>query len=144
LLDEQGIVCEIKDGHIKLLMKSSESCNGCTACSVDGGPQSRVLTINEKPDCDLGDIVHVGIHPASPYIGIFTLFVLPLILILVFYAFSNKFFPATLPYRDIATVVSAIIGLILSFPLIKIIDRFLSKHEKNLIKIKKVEKRSTQ
>ncbi len=143
-MDEKGIVCEVKDEFVKLLMKSSDSCNGCTACSVDGGPQKRVLTINEKIDCNLGDEITVTIHPASPYISIFTLFVLPLILILVFYSIANKYLPLSMHYRDIITVVSAIGGLVISFPAIKVIDRFINKHESDLIKVKKIEKRSAQ
>jgi len=140
-MDETGIVCEVKEDFIKLLMKGSESCEGCTACSVDGGPQKRVLTINENVDCELGDEVTVSIHPASPYISIFTLFVLPLILILVFYSLANRYLPISLVHRDVITVLAAIGGLVASFPAIKMVDKFINKHESNLIQVKKVDKR---
>ena len=143
-MDEKGIVCEVKDDFIKLLMKGSEKCEGCTACTFDGSPQNRVLTINEHVDCEVGDTVTVSIHPASPYISIFTLFVLPLILILVFYVMADKFLPFTMNYRDILSVVFAIVGLIFSFPVIRIIDRIVNKHESDLIKVKNIEKRSVK
>ncbi len=137
-MDETGIVLEVKPDYVKLLMRSGASCNGCNACAVGSG-QSRVLTLKNGVDCKPGDQITVAVHPISPYISIFTLFVMPLIFILLFYGLADRFLPSTLNAREMITVFISVLGFIAGFPAIKLVDNLLHKHENAFITIKKIE-----
>ena len=139
-MEEKGIIREVAENEIKVLMQSSPECNGCTACSLDGA-HKRILTINQKLDCKVGDEVVINVHPASPYISIFTLFVFPLILVLVSYALADSCLPADLKIKELLTVIISIGGLILGFPFIKLVDGFFKKHENSFLKVKKINQR---
>lgn len=137
---EKGVVIAVQDNEIQILMGQNPSCGGCTACSV-GSEGKHILTLSRQVDCRPGDEVELEISERSPYLPIFSFFVLPLMIMFLMYLVLNEILPSDLAIRSFLLTGGTIAGLLVSVPFIRMIDRYFSRNENKFIRVRQVYRR---
>lgn len=134
---ERGTVVVVTDDEIQIMMGGAAACNGCTACSVGQGG-ARILKLSRQVECKPGDQVEIEVNPASPYITYLTYFVLPLLVMFLFYVILKNILPDHLLAKNFLVTGGTLVGLIGAIPFIKMVDRYFRKNENKFIRIKQV------
>jgi len=127
IIEDVAIVKEVKDNKVLVEIAGAESCNSCSfkgMCSHKGEP--RDIWVETEYELSQGDKVKLFISPALKIASSFTVFLLPIIIMLTFYLVSKYLFSIS---EDISILVS-ILSLGISGLLIWVFDKKWSKRIK--------------
>ncbi len=117
-----GKIIEIKGNQAKVSIEPHEGCQKCSlkdACSPDNNSQ-QLWALNLK-NGQIGDQVIVELKPALKVFGNALVFIFPLLGL-----FLGYFAGYSIACNQDYAVVGSVLGIILFFIILKIIDRWLS------------------
>ena len=113
---EAAEVIQLKaDGVVVKLLESE----GCKSCVLGGvcNKNSKTFFVKTSQSFDSGDKVQVEVKPSVRVFSSFVVFILPVLVMLVFYGLAKIFF------TESTSVLVAILSLPVSFVIIKAIDK---------------------
>lgn len=115
LIEDVAQVVEVSTGRVKVNMLKPENCEGCAAhgfCTA--GDKTSELWISTDLLLNVGDHVRVFISPALRVVSSIIIFLLPVILMLVFYLLAKYLFHTSENLSILISVLSlGVSGLII-------------------------------
>lgn len=118
-IDEVGYVVEVGNGYVVVEQTPASTCKSCSMHGFCGAgaehPKNKIFT-NDK--YEVGEKIRVRLSPNKKIIDSLIIFILPIIMMIIFYALGKFAFK----FSEDLSIVSSIIGLIFSAGIIKIID----------------------
>ncbi len=122
---DKGVVIKIDAQFAYINMRLNSSCKSCSGRGICfAGDKPLPLKVINNFDLRVGDQVEVEMQPATRLVSAFLLFILPLIFLATGYILGIK-----VKNQELYGIIGSIIGLSVSFILLKIIN---SKAEKSL------------
>lgn len=118
--EDLGIVREYKDGIAIIEIQPHGGCKSCAMHGVCGTPTQPIFhRIPTNADLQEGDRVTILVEPGTRVFSSLVLFLLPIVLMLIFYAIA-KF---ALHTSENMAVLASILSLLVSLGIIKLIDK---------------------
>ncbi len=118
-VDEIGYVTEIGNGYIIVEQTPAAVCKSCSMHGFCGAgaehPKNKIFT---KEKYEVGEKIRVRLSPSKRILDSLIIFILPIFMMIVFYALGKVAFH----FSEDLSIVSSIVGLIFSAGIIKIID----------------------
>ena len=136
-MQEAGIVKSIEGDIAVIKMQRGAKCDGCTACRMAEGGVMEIDAFNDK-DAKIGDHVNIEIKPSKIMGHSFLIFIFPLIALIIGYILGNHLLP-TKPESEGPGIIGGLIGLGLSFIIIKTYDTYWNKKHRYLAEIINIE-----
>ncbi len=118
-VDEIGYVTEVGKDYIIVEQTPASTCKSCSMHGFCGAgaehPKNKIMT---KDKYEVGEKIRVRLSPSKRIIDSLIIFILPILMMIIFYALGKFAFHFT---EDLS-IVSSIVGLVVSAGIIKIID----------------------
>jgi positive regulator of sigma E activity len=118
-VDEIGYVTEIGNGYIIIEQTPAATCKSCSMHGFCGAgaehPKNKIFT---KEKFEIGEKIRVRLSPSKRIIDSLIIFILPIMMMIIFYALGKFAFH----FNEDLSIISSIVGLIASAGVIKIID----------------------
>ena len=113
-MTETGRVARITEGIVVVECNENPDCHSCTLC--DKGDNGRSMQAIDRSGVSLsqGDLVEVYLPPAKVIKASFVVLIFPLILFMLFYYATSRFFPAV---HEAVPVLSGFVGMAVGFAL---------------------------
>jgi positive regulator of sigma E activity len=122
--EDIGTVVAINGRKVTLEICPTEGCASCSMSGVCGaGNKNRYFTLETDQPVEIGDQVTLQIHGGSEVVSSLVLFLLP-ILFMIFGFVLGRFI---LGLKEGSAVLISILGLGLSFFVVRLIDHFYGK-----------------
>jgi positive regulator of sigma E activity len=120
---DTGIVTHIQGKKITVEIAKG---GGCKSCSMHGlcGTNSTPIVLSFITDAEyqIGDKVNVSVGTNIKLLSSVIVYLLPLVALFAFFLIARSFM------QELGAVLCGFIGLILSFLLIRVIDKKIGKH----------------
>lgn len=135
---EQGTIVRIADGKAIIQLHSSNGCQTCGAkhaCGFIGGSDFRQMEIPLTADRDgfkVGDQITLSFQPQTRVFSAFLVFLLPVVLLITGYFLGMKLFAT-----EGRAIVSAFVGLIISFFFLWGLNKIFVRHKNFLPTLEK-------
>lgn len=131
-MDEIGKIIELKDDIAVIEITPSSGCSRCAQVNICNpfGKNKKVIELPNVINGQINDWVKIEIKEKNRVLSILLVFGLPILLFLI------GVFIGTKTAGDNAGAILGGIGLILAFVIIKIINNYLNRKNKNLACIK--------
>lgn len=117
---ETGIIISQEKDQATVQMARGEKCDGCNLCSMAEDGRMRVTALN-KINAGVGDMVEVEIPPGKIVGYSMLLFIMPILMMILGYFAGKAVF--TFSHGESSGILGSIGGLVLSFVIIRLIDR---------------------
>ena len=124
---ETGAIVAISGKTATIQLNRGEKCDGCNACSAFGENRMKLDALNNI-GAAVGDLVEIDVEPKQVIKSSMIVFIFPLLMMLVGYFGSVKFFP---PHSEGVGVLGSFVALALSFLAIKLTDKRRNSEDLN-------------
>ena len=118
-VDEIGYIVEVGKDYIIVEQTPASVCKSCSMHGFCGAgaehPKNKIMT---KDKYEVGEKIRVRLAPNKRIIDSLIIFILPIVMMIIFYALGKFAFH----FSEDLSIISSIIGLIASAGVIKILD----------------------
>ncbi|RKX73748.1 MAG: hypothetical protein DRP87_18320 [Spirochaetes bacterium] len=90
MIEEMGVVLEVKNGKASVLLDKGEACGGCGHCSTSFDGRGMVTRLPASHGVSSGDVVKLEREPVNQVKSGFIIFILPLILLIAGYTGASS------------------------------------------------------
>lgn len=131
---DTGRVIELQNKHAIVEIENKRACNNCALSSfcLQNKKDDIRLKMKNTMNAKIGDKVKFEIPPGIKILSNFYVFILPLIIIIITYLFAKNIFNLS----ENLSIIISVLSLILSYFIIKYINRNFKKNE--IIKVKMI------
>lgn len=139
-MTEVGCVKSIKGQYALVLFKRKSGCgDNCAHCGADCSGNTSIVEIKNTLNARIGDYVQVSIEAKAFFKMTMWAYVFPLIMLIIGIVLGNNYF-SKLGYKNYEFLAAAvgIIFLVLSYLVLGIIDKKMSKNSKYGLKMEKI------
>ena len=130
---ECGVVVSTKDGFATIRMQKGDACKDCNICESYGEGFRSIEAVNDV-GAEIGDQVEVEIKSSNLLKYSFLVFIFPVLMMIGGYFAGISLIKNGGSNEDYG-ILGAFTGLLLSFVLIKVIDKALGGNKKNYAQI---------
>ena len=123
---ETGTIISVDGEFSTIRIDKTDQCQGCTACKSLGNGVLQVDAFN-KIGAQPGDTVEIEIESAKILRHSFIVFIFPLFMLVAGYLLGLQFTKGINDSGEEAGIIGAVMGLVLSFIVIRLYDRIKAK-----------------
>ena len=137
---EEGIVLKIHNGKAVIQMENCSECqtcgakHACISLSNESARQIEIPVTKEMNQINEGDKIRLSFKPQSRIFSAFLVFILPILVLIASYFIGMKIFGT-----EGKAILSGFCGLLVTFVLIRLIDKLLVKENSFMPTIQKID-----
>ena len=137
-MTEEGKVVDVKEKTAIVSISRSDRCDGCTACKIFSDGKDEILQLQAKNtiNAEVGDKVIVEVSAKRVITSSMLVFIFPVIALFIGYLIGYNLLDTHLSNflsKEGSGVATAFLFLFLTFLILLIIDRTISKGDEALI-----------
>lgn len=139
-MEQVGIVKEVKGSDVVLEVRRVSACGtSCASCSSSCEVAPHLLTIKNEVNAKLGDMVEIKAEAKKILKYTFLIYIIPLTFLILGIALGNGYFQAR-GYEnfEILSFLSGIVGLTISYMILKLIDNSVAKKNDLVLTISRI------
>ena len=139
-MEQIGIVKEVKGSDVVLEVRRVSACGtNCGSCAASCEVAPHFLTINNRVNAELGDFVQIEAEAKKILKYTFLIYIVPLVFLIVGIALGNGYFKARgFVNYEVLSFVTGIVGLAISYLILKLIDNSVAKKNEIILSISKI------
>lgn len=139
-MEQIGIVKEVNGKNVILEVRRASACGThCASCSSSCEVAPHLLTMDNKLNAKLGDMVEIKAEAKQILKYTFLIYIIPLTFLVLGIALGNGYFKARgFGNYELLSFVSGIIGLAISYMILKLIDNSVSKKDEIVLTISRI------
>jgi positive regulator of sigma E activity len=131
-MEEVGRIIELVNDKARIEITPSGACNHCAQAHICNpfGKNKKIIELPNSINAQVNDLVKIEIRDKDRFLSILLVLGLPILMFLAGIIIGNKI------YGDSAAAILGGIGLLLAFIIIKVVNNYLLRTNKNLACIK--------
>ncbi|NLY46502.1 MAG: SoxR reducing system RseC family protein [Tissierella sp.] len=139
-MEQIGIVREVNGSDVVLEVRRASACGtNCASCSSSCEVAPHLLTLKNKVNAKLGDIVSIEAEARKILKYTFLIYIVPLVFLILGIAIGNGYFSTRgFENYELLSFVTGIVGLVISYLILKLIDNSVAKKDDIVLTISKV------
>lgn len=139
-MEQIGIVKEVIGSDVVLEVRRVSACGtNCGSCSASCEVAPHFLTINNKVNAKLGDMVEIQAEAKKILKYTFLIYIIPLTFLIIGIALGNGYFKSRgFVNYELLSFLTGIIGLTISYMILKLIDNSISKKDEVVLTISRI------
>ncbi len=139
-MEQVGIVKEIKGNDAVLEVRRASACGAnCGGCSSSCEVAPHFITINNKLNAKLGDIVEIKGETKKILKYTFIIYIVPLVFLIIGIALGNEYFQSNgYENYELLSFAVGILALVISFVVLRIIDNSVAKKGEKVLTISRI------
>lgn len=138
-MDKVGYVRSITNDTAELEVRRSSGCGNCNGCGGGCEVKYQMVKVKNSIDAKVGDLVELRGESKSILKYMFIIYMIPFTFLVVGIVLGNNYFKAAgNPNFELLSFATGIVALFISFFIVRIIDRNISKSEKATIVMTKI------
>lgn len=139
-MEQIGIVKEVKGSDVILEVRRASACGThCASCSSSCEVAPHLLTMDNKVNAKLGDIVEIQGEAKKILKYTFLIYILPLTFLILGIAFGNNYFKGRgFENYELYSFLTGIFALAISYIILKLVDNSVAKKDNVILTISKI------
>ncbi len=139
-MEQVGFVRNIIDGKVELEIKRVSGCgDNCKGCGSSCDIPAHVITLPNKINAKIGDFVELKGEPKKLLKYAMIVYMIPFIFLIVGIVIGNNYFKGIgNPNYEVLSFLTGLVSITISYFLVRIIDKNISKKDEQSISLVKV------
>ncbi|MFY9213214.1 MAG: SoxR reducing system RseC family protein [Tissierellaceae bacterium] len=139
-MEQVGIVKKVEGNEVVLEVRRVSACGtNCSSCSGSCEVAPHFLTLENKVNAKLGDMVEIKAEAKKILKYTFALYIIPLVFLILGIALGNGFFKGRgYENYELLSFLTGIIGLVISYVVLKILDNNMAKKAEEVLTISRI------
>ncbi|MDR7869857.1 MAG: SoxR reducing system RseC family protein [Tissierellaceae bacterium] len=139
-MEQVGIVKEVKGNDVVLEVRRVSACGtNCGSCSASCEVAPHFVTINNKVNAKLGDMVEIKGETKKILKYTFIIYIVPLVFLILGIALGNQYFQSRgFENYEVLSFLAGIFSLVISFLVLKLIDNNVAKNNEVVLSISRI------
>ena len=139
-MEQIGIVKEVKGSDVVLEVRRASACGThCASCSSSCEVAPHLLTVDNRVNAELGDIVQIQAEAKKILKYTFLIYIVPLVFLITGIALGNGYFKGRgFENYELLSFLTGIGGLAISYLVLKLIDNSVAKKDDIVLTISKI------
>lgn len=139
-MEQVGIVKEVNGSDVVLEVRRVSACGtNCGSCSSSCEVAPHFLTINNKVNAKLGDMVEITAEAKKILKYTFLIYIIPLTFLILGIAIGNGYFKSRgFENYELLSFLTGILGLAISYMILKLIDNSIAKKDEIVLTISRI------
>lgn len=138
-MEQVGFVRRLIDDKAELEVRRASGCGSCNGCGGGCEVQAHIVTIKNSVNARVGDFVELKGEANSIFKYTLIVYMIPFIFLIGGIALGNMYFKSIgNPNFELLSFATGILFLVISYFILKVIDKKIEKRDKSTIVMTKI------
>lgn len=138
-MEQVGFVRSIGNGNAELEVRRASGCGSCNGCAGGCEEKTHVVTLKNTIDAKVGDLVELTGESKSILKYMFIIYMIPFVFLIAGIVLGDRYFKSIGNQNyELLSFGTGVLFLVVSFFIVRIIDKGIAKSNKETIRMTKV------